>query len=234
MPAPRPGRSSAWRAWPRSAASAFRPAQGARTPPLADTPEELTAANGAASTLESLSFFVGPALGAFLLSDRRRGDRVHAERRDVPVVAALVAGIRVAAGSGRRGSRRDAAARDEDESTRARGSCGRRGRVRRDHARQGHPDGRHLLCAQTVVAGASAVFGVVMAVEILHTGSRASATSTRRSAWGRSSAGSSRSRRARKRKLAPDIALGVVLWSFPWSLRLGLADPGGGLRRDAS
>lgn len=48
--------------------SAFRPAQSAWMPSLADTPEELTAANGAASTLESLAFFLGPALGAFLLT----------------------------------------------------------------------------------------------------------------------------------------------------------------------
>ena len=36
-------------------------------PSLANRPEELTASNGTSSTLESLAFFVGPALGALLL-----------------------------------------------------------------------------------------------------------------------------------------------------------------------
>ena len=46
---------------------AFRPAQRALMPALANRPEELTASNGTSSTLESLAFFVGPALGALLL-----------------------------------------------------------------------------------------------------------------------------------------------------------------------
>ena len=45
----------------------FRPAQQAILPSLADTPQELTAANGVSSTLEKSVRFVGPALGALLL-----------------------------------------------------------------------------------------------------------------------------------------------------------------------
>ena len=45
----------------------FRVAQRSIMPSLADRPEELTAANGTSSTIESLSFFVGPALAAVLL-----------------------------------------------------------------------------------------------------------------------------------------------------------------------
>jgi MFS family permease len=48
--------------------TAFRPAQAALLPSLARTPEELTAANVTSSTLESLGFCVGPALGGVLLS----------------------------------------------------------------------------------------------------------------------------------------------------------------------
>ena len=44
----------------------FRPAQMAWMPSLTRRPEDLTAANGASSTIESLAFFVGPALGALL------------------------------------------------------------------------------------------------------------------------------------------------------------------------
>jgi MFS family permease len=48
--------------------TAFQPAQAALLPVLARTPEELTAANVSSSTLESLGFCVGPALGGVLLA----------------------------------------------------------------------------------------------------------------------------------------------------------------------
>lgn len=48
--------------------TAFQPAQAALLPSLARTPEELTAANVSSSTLESLGFCAGPALGGILLS----------------------------------------------------------------------------------------------------------------------------------------------------------------------
>src|SRR3954447_16402925 len=49
------------------AGTAFRPAQRALMPALANRLEELTASNGTSSTLERLAFFVGPGVGAFLL-----------------------------------------------------------------------------------------------------------------------------------------------------------------------
>ena len=48
--------------------TAFRPAQAALLPALARDPGELTAANAAASTIESLGFFGGPAIAALLLA----------------------------------------------------------------------------------------------------------------------------------------------------------------------
>jgi MFS family permease len=50
------------------ASTAFRPAQAAALPGLARTPEELTAANLASSTIATLAGFVGPAVGGFLLA----------------------------------------------------------------------------------------------------------------------------------------------------------------------
>ena len=46
----------------------FRPAQAALLPALVRTPTELTAANVASSTLESIGTFLGPALGGLLLA----------------------------------------------------------------------------------------------------------------------------------------------------------------------
>lgn len=47
--------------------TAFRPAEASLTPLLATTPEELSAANVASSTFDSLGVFAGPAAGALLL-----------------------------------------------------------------------------------------------------------------------------------------------------------------------
>ena len=46
----------------------FRPAEASLVPLVARSPQELTAANVAASTFDSVGVFVGPALGAFLIA----------------------------------------------------------------------------------------------------------------------------------------------------------------------
>jgi MFS family permease len=196
------------------ASSAFRPAQNAWMPALADSPEELTASNGTSSTLESLSFFVGPAIGAFLLT-----------LTDVPTVfmlnaltflwsAALVMSIRARPGS---------LAGDDDEAPEEGAQPeAPRGVLRETtegfRAVTGNRDilmVGTLLCVQTVVAGASAVFGVVMAVEILHAGSKGVGYIDSAFGVGAIIGGFVAIGRAGKRRLASDMALGVVLWSIP-------------------
>lgn len=55
------------------AGTAFPPAQSALLPTLARSPEELTAANATSTTLESIGFFLGPALGGLLLTVSNAG-----------------------------------------------------------------------------------------------------------------------------------------------------------------
>jgi MFS family permease len=47
---------------------AFQPAESALLPTLAETPEELAAANVASTTIEAAGYFVGPALGGVILA----------------------------------------------------------------------------------------------------------------------------------------------------------------------
>ena len=76
------------------AASAFRPAEAAMTPALARTPEELTAANVVASTIESVGIFGGPALGGVLLTVSGAGLVFFVTAGATLWSAALIAGIR--------------------------------------------------------------------------------------------------------------------------------------------
>ena len=191
-------------------ASAFRPAQAAWLPSLADTPEELTAANGAASTLESLAFFLGPALGAFLLT-----------LTDVPTVfvfnavtflwsALLVLSIRPRAQEKAPDGTKGAEQTDKP------GFLTETTAGFRAIARDGNATMVAVLtCVQTVVAGASAVFTVVMAVDILETGPKGVGYLDSAFGVGAIVGGLVAIGRAKRRKLGTDLAVGVVLWSLP-------------------
>ena len=201
--------------------SAFRASQGALTPQLANTTEELTASNGAASTLESLAIFVGPAIGAGLL--------VIA---DVEIVfwlnvasflwsMLMVSGIRLAHAGPDTSVDAEAASGDDEslaaevaeeiEGFLATTSAGFRA-IRRD---------KDLLItviqgsAQTVVAGACAVLPLVMAVDILHSGAKGVGLLDSASGLAAIVGGVVAIARASKHKLGQDLAVGVFLWSFP-------------------
>lgn len=74
--------------------TAFQPAQSALLPTLARTPEELAAANATSTTLESVGFFIGPALGGLLLAVTGVGAVFAATAVTFAVSALLISGLR--------------------------------------------------------------------------------------------------------------------------------------------
>jgi len=196
------------------AISAFRPAQAAWLPSLANTPEELTAANGTSSTLESLSFFIGPAIGAFMLGFTDVSTVFLVNAATFLWSAALVASVKVPHREPvepRRATEAETA--DEPEPRTFVGEIAHGfGTIRRD--RDILMVGI-LLCIQTIVAGASAVFFVVLAVEILGTGPRGVGYIDSIFGVGAVIGGIVAIGRARRRKLAGDMFLGVVMWGLP-------------------
>ena len=198
--------------------SAFRPAQAAWLPVLANSPEELTAANGTASTLESLSFFVGPAIGATLLGFTSVSTVFVVDAVSFLWSAALVASVRVphreaiVTESSSQGEQHDGPHESQEPRTFVGEIVHGFGTIRhdRDILMVGI-----LLCIQTIVAGASAVFIVVMAVDILGTGPRGVGYLDSLFGVGAVIGGVAAIGRARRRKLAGDMFLGVVMWGLP-------------------
>jgi MFS family permease len=195
--------------------SSFRAAQGAITPQLARTPEELTASNGTASTLESLAIFVGPALGAGLLAVADVELVFLLNAASFALSMLMVSGIRPASApaSSATGSARDSVeeAVEEAEGFWAETSAGFR-TIAHD---------KDLLVtvvsgsAQTVVAGATAVFPLVIAVEILHTGAKGVGLLDSASGLAAIAGGIVAIARASRHKLGQDLTTGVLLWSLP-------------------
>ena len=190
--------------------SPFRIAQRALLPSLVERPEELTASNGASSTIESIAFFVGPALGALLLGI------TNVEVVFLANVATFLWSMllitRLAVRPADEPETENAEADDEPgESFLKETGAGFR-TIAGD---------RDLLfvtaavSAQTVVAGAAAVFVVVMADDILGTGPRGLGYLDSVLGVGAILGGLLAISRAARNRLAGDLTLGVVLWSLP-------------------
>ena len=191
--------------------SPFMLAQRSLMPSLAETPDELTAANGTQSTIESLACFIGPALGALLLTASSVQVVFLVEAATFLWSLSLVVRVRVP----ERGSETEGTTGDEEDE---------QGFFR--EAMAGFPTivhDRGLLLAtvatslQTVIAGASAVFVVVLAAELLggpsHVGYLDSVMGVGAVVGGALAIG-----RATRHRLAVDMTVGVLLWSAPLAL----------------
>jgi MFS family permease len=138
------------------AGTVFNPSEAALVPTLARSPEELTAANVSASTIDSVGSFMGPALGGFLLAATSTEIVFFAAAGLVAWTAVVVAGVE-------EGPR---APREEEEGVLHGGLAGFRTLLgdRRLRLIAG------LLAAYTLLDGALDVLIVVLALETLDLG----------------------------------------------------------------
>jgi MFS family permease len=193
----------------------FRPAQAALMPSLADTPEQLTAANGASSTFESVGFFLGPALGAMLLTVASTEAVFLVNAGTFIWSMLLVLGVRPRSDAVPEESA-DSPTDGEEEAEGSHGALAEMAAgfttIFRD------PSLRVvtiIVSLQTIIAGASAVFGVLLAVEVLETGPRGVGYLDGTLGVGAVIGGLIAIARASKHKLAFDMAVGSLLWSLP-------------------
>jgi predicted MFS family arabinose efflux permease len=190
----------------------FRSAQRALMPSLAKTPEELTASNGTSSTIESLAFFVGPAIGALLIAATNVQTVFAFNAITFLWSTAVVLGIRVPEQAA---DEKSQSAEEVDEPDKESFLSEVTGGFRSIAANRDLVVVAWLICAQTIVAGASAVFLVVMAVDILGTGAHGVGYLDSALGVGAIVGGLFAIARAARNHLAQDLTIGVTLWALP-------------------
>jgi MFS family permease len=193
--------------------SPFRSAQASLLPELANGPGDLSAANVASSTVESVGFFAGPALAGLLLAVA--SIQVVYLFNAVTFVwsAALVLGVR----TGRREPEAPATTNDADEP--AEDPTGFLYEVSAGYREILHSRDLRLLiglyCAQTVVAGASLVFTVSLALGLLDIGRSGLGFLNATLGIGGLIGGFLALVLAQRGRLARDFGIGVFFWSAP-------------------
>jgi MFS family permease len=189
------------------AATAFRPAEAALIPSLARTPEELTAANVAASTIESVGIFGGPALGGLLLAASGPGLVFVVTAGTLLWSAFLVAGIRPVAAAEEERERE--AVSVVDELLEGFRSIGRQRRLRLLVA---------LFSAQTFVDGMLNVLIVVIALKLLDTGQSGVGFLNSAVGVGGLLGALAAAALVGRRRQAADFGLGIFIWGVPIAL----------------
>ncbi len=184
----------------------FRPAQAALLPSLARTPAELTAANVASSTLESVGTFAGPAIGGVVLAAANAQTVFALNGASFLWSALLVLTIRA------------------DES-RAEGRQAGHGRgheftagFRAILASRPVTMLMTLYTLQTLVAGSLGVFATVAALQLLHGGSATVGYLNAGVGAGGLVGGMLALMLAARGRLAADFGIGVALFGAPMAL----------------
>jgi MFS family permease len=192
--------------------TAFEPAKAALLPTLAERPEQLTAANVVSNSVDSMSFFVGPALAGLLLAVSSTQAVLFVTAGTLLWSAALVSRIREAPRA-----RKDAEAETEPGMV-AQVAEGI-GAVRGD-ARLRLLLG--LFAAQTFVDGALAVLLAAVALDLLGLGEAGLGLLSAAVGVGGLAGIAASAALTGRRRLAPAFGVGMVLWGLPLVL-LGLA-----------
>jgi len=188
--------------------TAFRPAQAALVPGLARTPEELTAANVAASTIESVGIFVGPALGGILVATAGVEATFAASAALLVWSAALIGAVDEPA---KRAETDDDEGEGEEVGFLRETSEGFRAIVadRRLTVLTG------LFAAQTFVDGALGVLVVVLALETLDLGASGVGYLNSVLGVGGIVGGIAAAALVARARLGTDFGAGIVLWGVP-------------------
>ncbi|MGB7818117.1 MAG: MFS transporter [Ornithinibacter sp.] len=202
----------------------FRPAQLAWMPSLTTHPRELTAANGASSTIDSLAFLIGPALGGLVVATTSVEVMFFLTAAMFLTAAVLVARIHPpAAGGGDGGETPDAAAEDGSPAT---GILRSMGGGFTTIARDGNlVMVMVLICVQMAVSGAMVVLGVVLAVDVLRTGPAGVGLIDSVLGIGAVVGGFVAIARSVRNSIAVDLVTGTLLWSLPLLLVVAAPSP---------
>ena len=188
----------------------FRSAQAALTPTLARTPSELTAANAVASTIESLAFFLGPAVAGLLLAVTDLEVVFGLTAAALGLSAFLVLRIRAEA----------ATPKGEVEASTILSECLAGFSVVWRHKSLRVLIG--LLTAQTFVAGLVMVYMVIVAIELLDLGDSGVGYLNAAFGVGALVGALGALGLTGARRLSPAFILGIALWGLPLIV-LGLA-----------
>ena len=185
------------------AATVFEPAKSALLPTLAKRPEELTAANVVSSSIDSVSFFVGPALAGLLLAVSSTETVLFVTAATLLWSAALVSRIPEAP--------RERAAGEAAPGVLAQVAEGV-GAVREDSR-----IGLLLLffAVQTLTCGALTVLVAAVALDLLDLGDSGLGLLNSATGIGGFIGVAATAVLAGRRRLAPAFALGMVLWGIP-------------------
>lgn len=190
--------------------SAFRPAQGALLPTLADSPQQLTNGNVVASTIESIGFFAGPAIAGVLLAV----SNIQTVFLFNAITFLWSALILVGVGPPHAGSEviEEAITDDEAAGDVHGGALAGFGQI------WGNRDLRIvalLLAAQTLVAGASLVFEVTIVFDLLDRGESTLGLMNAVLGIGGLTGGVVAVMMAKRERMALDFGIGVLFWAAP-------------------
>lgn len=200
----------------------FRPAQAALLPQLAERADELTAANVASSTIESVGFFAGPALAGLLLAVTDTAAVYAFDALTFVWSAVVVLGLRLPAEASATASDPRPGDGDGDEP-----DAGTEPDVSAGFLRESMAGYREILrsrelrlliglyCAQTLIAGASVVFIVAIALDLLELGDGGVGLLEATLGVGGLIGGLVALVLSRRERLAFDFGIGVALWAAP-------------------